>query len=136
MKEIILLTVVLAVLVPIICTAAEPVRFQWDYDSETIAKVATFKLYQRVDDSPYDYSAPAWESPPDDGYTEAGTVRTYDHTMTIEIPANSEGVLHFVMRAADAAGNESGDSNEVSLPYDTAAPPAVIRFQLIIDTSQ
>lgn len=113
--------------------ADKPVRFQWDYDQTAIDQVASFELFMRLDDAAYDYEGPLIDIPKTAPNTTAGTTITYDDKVLVQIPDGAMGVLHFVMRAKDENGNQSGDSNEVHYPFDTQAPPAVLRFQLIIE---
>jgi len=131
---VLLLTLVPFATAPV--SAQDPVKFQWDYQTESIDQVAGFRLFQKDGDAAtYDYDNPILDLSIEDATgVDANTIRTFDQEVPIEKPTGKEGTLYFVLRAYDAAGNESGDSNEVGLPYDTLGPPAVIRFQLIVST--
>lgn len=87
------------------CWAAE-VTCTWNPNTE--ADLAGYRLFQRSSGEMYNYAAPVAEIP-------AGM-----ETCTLaDIP---DGDWRFVLRAFDLAGNESGDSNEVSKFIDD--PPA------------
>lgn len=83
---------------------AADVALQWDAVSNQ--NVEIYRLYSRIGDGSYDYSAPMWQARADE--CTDGTVST---CKLLNLQDNT--LYYFVVRAVDAAGNESGDSNEV-----------------------
>lgn len=47
---------------------------------------------------------------------------TVSHDFSVTVPDGSSGTLSFVLTAVDTAGNESGDSNVATHPFDLAPP--------------
>jgi hypothetical protein len=86
---------------------AVDVTLAWDANTE--ADLAGYRIFYREDGQSYDYDYPAWE----------GT----DSTCTI-YDLNNDTTYYFVARAFDEAGNESGDSDEVS--YEPSNQPPVL----------
>ena len=87
--------------------SGESIQFTWDPNSE--ADLAGYRLFERQESGSYSYSNPKWE-----GATNLTPVYlSSDWT---------DGVWYFVVRAFDTHGNESEDSNEVSLEIDNIAP--------------
>lgn len=102
-----LLVLLFAAIFPEFSQAAE-VTLQWD--SVLDQNVESYRLYSRIDNGNYDYSTPLWQAQADE--CSDGTVAT------CKLPNLQDNALyHFVVRAVDFAGNESGDSNEVT--FDT-----------------
>ena len=90
---------------PGISGAAMQITLAWDANSEP--DLEGYRLYARQADRDYNYTSPAC-----DGSDTSCTI--YDLAETVE---------HcFVVRAYDADGNESSDSNEVCLPPNQADP--------------
>lgn len=62
----------------------------------------------------------------DGARTLVGTIphpaTTYD--FSVIVPDNTQGTLTFVLTAVDTSGNESGDSNVASRPFDLRPPAA------------
>jgi hypothetical protein len=86
---------------------AVDVTLAWDANSEE--DLAGYRIFYREDGQSYDYDYPAWEG------TET-TCTIYD--------LNNDTTYYFVARAFDEAGNESGDSDEVS--YEPSNRPPVL----------
>ncbi len=76
---------------------AVDVTLAWDANSED--DLAGYRIFYREDGQSYDYNNPAWE-----GTDRTCTIYNLDDYTT----------YYFVARAFDQAGNESGDSDEVS----------------------
>jgi len=89
------LTLLIAFSLPNVSRAAQ-ITLQWD--PVEADNIAGYRVFTRVADSAYDYSAPAYEDSA--------------NSCTIEVPLESSSCC-FVVRAYDAANEESGDSNEV-----------------------
>lgn len=90
-----LLALCVAICHPVFGWAAD-VTLAWDPNTEN--ETVGFRLYAREHDASYDYALPEWE-----GNTTQCTVSGFDEYES----------YYFVVRAVDANGNESGDSNEV-----------------------
>ncbi len=78
------------------------VTLQWDPNSEPNVY---YQLYLREAGAPYDYSNFDWQ-----GSSNQTTVAQLDESKT----------YYFVVRATDAQGNQSGDSNEVAFKYGSS----------------
>ena len=83
---------------------ASDVTLQWSPNSEP--DLVGYRVFVRDWNGDYNYAAPAWE-----GATVTCTISDLN---TAKLP-------HFVVRAYDLEGYESGDSNEV---YLSNGPPA------------
>lgn len=93
--------------------AAGPIIFEWDANEQ---EVTGYRLYQRAVDGSYDYDHPVADIK---GRT------TTRHTLE----AVQVGTWHWVLRAYDDDGNESGDSNEVTATVESEdEKPRNIRF--------
>ncbi len=82
---------------------AVDVTLAWDANSED--DLAGYRIYYREDGQSYDYDNPTWE-----GTDTTCTIYSLDDSTT----------YYFVARAFDEAGNESGDSDEVSYQHNTS----------------
>ena len=85
---------------PVIASAAQ-VTLEWDENSE--ADLAGYRVFCRQDGQDYDYYNPVWE----------GT----EPTCTI-FDLNDNTTYYFVARAVDILGNESDNSNEVFSQFE------------------
>ena len=83
---------------PVIESNYRNVVLEWLPNSEST--LAGYRVFMREDGKDYDYSSPEWE-----------TVDTDCELYNL----SSYITYHFVVRAFDTAGDESGDSNEVTL---------------------
>lgn len=91
------------ILTPISGLADCKVTLQWDAVND--ASIAGYCIYLRVEGDSYDYDWPEWQ----------GTSTRH------EVPdLDEDTVYYFVVRAYDASGNESVDSNEVRFSYNNA----------------
>jgi hypothetical protein len=94
--------------------ATTQVTLEWTANTET--DLAGYRIFFREDGQPlYDYANPAWES-----IETTCTIYDLDETTT----------YHFVARAFDTEGYESGDSEEV-----TYVPPPIITVDTVDITS-
>lgn len=119
----------------VLVSGARADALQWDYPADKITDVAEFRLYQRIEGTAsYDYDNPILVLPTAEAdgntITQEDGVMTYSRDFVVPLPPNVESTAYFVMRAADDAGNQSGDSNEVSIPFDTLSPEPVLRFMI------
>jgi len=89
-----------------VCRAAD-VDFTWSPNTD--ADLAGYRVFQRTAGATYDYTTPVAEIP-------AGI----EVCTLADIP---DGDYRWVMRAFDAAGQESVDSNECSLAIDDPPGP-------------
>ena len=108
MKKLITVLVMLLMLAP--GAYALQVDFEWGYANPP-ADLAGFRLYQSNTSGFYKYGA-------DKAVAEIGKEFL---AATIDVP---DGKWFWVVTAYDAAGNESGPSNEVTLEIDTVPPEA------------
>ena len=83
---------------------AASVTLEWSPNSEP--DLAGYRIFVKDWNGNYDYTAPAWEG--------TNTTCTIDNLNEAKLP-------HFVCRAYDVEGFESGNSNEV---YLSNGPPA------------
>jgi hypothetical protein len=74
------------------------VTLEWQPNSES--NLAGYRVFMRRDGLDYDYTNPEWETTD----TDCTLYNLYRDT-----------TYHFVVRAYDVDGNESGDSNEATL---------------------
>lgn len=116
MKRIALAVLAILMLSPLVFSADVPVPFIWDRNTESDMK--EYKLY-RVDGT-RTYLATI---------QHPGSGTTVTHTQVINVPDSGEGLMLFVVTALDTSGNESGDSNTASLPFDKKAPAAPVNFK-------
>lgn len=77
------------------------VTLAWDPNAEE--DLGGYRIYAREESEAYNYSQPEWA-----GMDTQCIVQGFDEYES----------YYFVVRAVDAEGNESGDSNEVYLPAD------------------
>ena len=96
---------------------AGDVCLQWDPNTEP--DLAGYKIFARMETEPsYDYNNPEWQ----------GT------DTTCSFPMEDGITYHFVARAYDTEGLESGDSNEVSWFHDfpwVNVPPAAVNLRVV-----
>lgn len=83
---------------PVVESNYRDVMLEWLPNSE--ANLAGYRVFMRADGQNYDYNNPEWE-----------TVETDCKFYNL----NKHTTYHFIVRAFDTDGNESGDSNEVTL---------------------
>ena len=106
MKKVLLLAAVLGAIFSL-AYASSQYKLTWDPNSES--DLAGYRTYKRAEGQSYDYSSPMWEG-------------TSTESAQFDTSAWPDGTYYFVVHAYDQAGNESADSNEVSLAVDN--PPA------------
>jgi hypothetical protein len=106
MKRIILITLAIMLLSTLVFGANVPLKATWTPNTETDMK--EYRLY-RLD--PTRILIGTIPHPP---------VLPYNFTTTA--PDGSEVLMTFVLTAVDQAGNESGDSNVATFPFDQMAP--------------
>jgi hypothetical protein len=93
--------------------ADKNITLEWDANSD---QATGYRLYQRAENGDYDYEHPVAEIQGRD---------TTRHTLEDVQP----GTWHWILRAHDDEGNESGNSNEVSATVDPEdEKPRNIRF--------
>lgn len=101
-----LVTLIISLFVLPQITCAVDVTLVWDANSEP--DIDGYKIFYRQEGDSYSYNHPDWVG----SYTETScTIYGLDDNTT----------YHFVARAVDVEGNESGDSNEVR--YQPGLPP-------------
>jgi hypothetical protein len=112
MKRILLAMAAVAALAAMAFGASFDVDLAWDRNTEPDMK--EYKIYRT-----------------DGARAPAGTVNhpTTSIKISVTIPDGTEGAVKFVATAVDQVGNESGDSNEVSRPFDYRAPDAPANFR-------
>ena len=87
----------------------KPLTFTWQDDNvKTLGY--HWVLFMRGDGEEYDYTKPALTIQWEEGVTDYHTTGTFTITGT----GGAKVMRYFVIRAVDASGNVSGDSNEVS----------------------
>ena len=124
----ILLVIFLAIFIGYgIATAADrALEFAWEHDG---GDLAGFRLYYGLASGSYSNSVDvAYESNADPAAPANSWV---SKDFRIEAPAGAETTYYFAMTAYDAAGNESGYSNEVSTVIDFKGPNKI--FNLTVE---
>ena len=89
-------------------TQAGQVVFEWDANSEE--DLAGYRLYQSIAPGQYTYGSE----------NAVGTITAGTETFTLTM--NVDGTFYWVLTAYDAAGNESGPSNEVTTDVNFKPP--------------
>jgi len=111
-KRILLAIAAMAAMAPLVFGASFEVQLAWDANTERDMK--EYRIYRT------------------DGSRELQVTVAHPVT-TVGVPIfvadGSEGVVKFRATAVDLAGNESGDSNEVSRPFDYRAPAAPVNLR-------
>ena len=110
MKRIILITLAIVFMSSLVFGASINLKATWTPNTETDMK--EYRLY-RLD--PTRVLVGTIPHPP---------ILPYDFTTTG--PDGGEVLMTFVLTATDQAGNESGDSNVATFPFDQKAPAAPI----------
>lgn len=87
------------------------VTLEWDANTEE--DLAGYRVFCRQAGQSYNYGTPNWEGA--------------EITCTISGLADN-AAYHFVARAFDTSGNESGDSNEVMRDWESPKAPCLLRF--------
>ena len=90
--------------------ATTQITLEWSANTET--DLAGYKIFYREDGKEYNYADPVWES-----IETTCTIYDLDETTT----------YHFVARAFDTEGFESGNSEEV-----TFVPPPIITVDTVV----
>lgn len=111
MKRLILLSIALVLLSFGFAFGGEntlSLEFAWD-DTNEKAEGYKWNLYMRGEGEVYDYTTPALVVPYEAGQTEF----VAEGSFTVQGIGNSVVTRYFVIRAENAEGVESGDSNEV-----------------------
>lgn len=78
------------------------------WDANTEEDLVGYRIFYRIAGQGYNYEAPAWE-----GSEVICTISGLDYDV----------IYYFVARAFDESGNESGDSNEVSVYFGQEEVP-------------
>jgi hypothetical protein len=78
-----------------------------EWDPNAASDLAGYRIFHRMEGEEYDYENPVWEGVETD----------------CQIDGLRSGTHFFVARAFDLAGNESGNSNEVSKTIVDDEPP-------------
>jgi hypothetical protein len=99
--------------------AASNVTLAWD---PTPSGVVGVRIYQSAAAGTYQYGSSSAVATIAAGTTQATLSNVPD------------GTYYWVATAYDAAGNESGPSNEVSATFDTTAPaaPGTLRIEVVV----
>ena len=109
MKRIILIIISFLLMSTLVFGASLNLRATWTPNTEP--DMASYKLYRT-----------------DGTRILIGTIlhptATYDFSVTV--PDGSEVLVTFVLTAVDLTGNESGDSNVASYPFDQKPPAAPV----------
>lgn len=107
----------MVLITPFVCvhnsSATTQVTLEWTANTES--NLAGYKVFVREDGETYNYADPAWES-----IETTCTIYDLDEYTT----------YHFVARAVDIEGFESGDSDEV-----TYVPPPIIVVDNVVITA-
>jgi len=113
MKRIILLVMSVFVVVPLVFSADIPLKATWDPNTEPDVK--EYRIY-RVDGI----------------RTLVGTVQhpTVVMSFVLSVSDGIEGQAKYVATAVDSMGNESADSNTVTIPFDRKPPVAPEAFKI------
>jgi hypothetical protein len=118
MKRIALVVcIVLALAAPALATSN--ITLAWD---PTPSGVVGVRIYQSAAAGTYQYGSSSAVATIAAGTTQATLSNVPD------------GTYYWVATAYDAAGNESGPSNEVSATFDTTAPaaPGTLRIEVVV----
>jgi len=112
----IFLTSLITILALLFATSASAAEVTFEWDANTEADLAGYKLYASKVSGEYDPAVAI----------DVGNVVTHKLTDV------ADGKWHWVLTAYDTGGNESVFSNEVSLTIDTIGPGAPKSFRVIM----
>ena len=116
MKRIILMIVSFLMLASLVFGASVPIKFAWDYNTET--DLAGYKLYRTEGTRALLATIPIKEP-------------ILPFLVSVNLPDGASGIATFVLTAYDTSGNESGDSNTVTYPFDLGPPAAPAGFRRV-----
>lgn len=113
--------------------AEKSISFAWTPNTEP--DMAQYVMYHRVEGQGYDYDIPIKIIPcaaNASGQCVTPTVLPNGdcelNDLVLPIPDGSLTVNHFILRAEDGYGNQSGDSNEVTATYNLTSIVAISDF--------
>lgn len=119
MKKVITgIMIIIFCMAPFSALAGTTLHFAWDNQEET--DLAGYLLYQRGEGQAYDYTKSVGTTGP--GATE------------LILPDVKDGTWFWVLRAYDKKGNQSEDSNEVTLNLDTPPGKRTLEVEIIVRT--
>lgn len=120
MRKFLFSTLLLSSLIFPFSASALDLKFAWNPNTET--DLAGYRIYQ----------GNATGGP----YTQMGEIGVMPQPQFVwQVPPGTEAMRYFVVTALDAAGNESGYSNEVAVRVDNVGPNPPTGLQISINIS-